>query len=128
ILTAPGAVAGRRGLRPTFERCQQPLHKPGLSPSALVAGLVTRVPASPAQALYERRLLGLGASLNLAPVWPRRRLWLVVGRQTGVEVRNWLVLDRVLAGWQVDDVLQFLDRVHAHRNLGGVGPHEPRSE
>src|SRR5690606_28375160 len=53
VLTAPGAVAGRRGLRPTFERCQQPLHKPGLSPSALVAGLVTRVPASPGQALYE---------------------------------------------------------------------------
>src|SRR5690606_16112351 len=88
--------------------------------------LITRVDPSPGQALYEPRLLDLGAPLNLVPVWLRRRLWLVVDRQTGVEVRNGLVLDRVLAGWQVDDVLQFLDRVHAHRNLGGVGPHEPR--
>src|SRR5690606_24783182 len=61
VLTAPGAVAGRRGLRRTFERCQQPRHKPGLSPSALVAGLVTRVPASPGPALYERSLLRPGA-------------------------------------------------------------------
>src|SRR5690606_40106538 len=98
--------------------------KPGLSPSALVAGLVTRVPASPGQALYEPRLLGLSAPLNLVPVWLRRRLWFVVGRQTGVEVRNGLVLDRVLAGRQVDDVLQFLGCVQAHRNLGSVGADE----
>src|SRR5690606_21196966 len=55
------------------------LSVPTAPPPAARGGPVDApVGASPGQALYEPRLLGLGAPLNLVPVWLRRRIWLVV--------------------------------------------------